>query len=266
MLGGYGAEAFGDPMGGGGGLHVDRALAVGGQVVRVVLNKAPKTKSSLAINDGLNSSNYGLTIATGTGTTPLSVGVLQVVQFPAFGLLTAGEVGVDVQVDRPLVVGLSYLVTVSTGLVASDGDSMGSPYGATFVGAARPTFTRRNNRSKNEIIDWDSGDNGLTVSGGDIGTVTGLPSTKLRCMRRTLTAKNSFAHLPGYGIGFAPKTPLSTARTGALKADLAQQLRQEPDVDSATTNVRQDVRGFVTVTENIKTKTKATLTFTVAAS
>jgi hypothetical protein len=262
-LGGFGGESFGDPFGGGGGLHVVRAIAVGGQVVRVVFNKAPRTKTPAANNDGLNGSNFAITVLTGQATTPLCVSALQVVQFPAFGLLTAGEVGVDVQTDRNLVIGLSYQVVVSPRIVAADGDSMGAPYLASFVGAARPTRTRRNSRSKADIIDLASGDAGLTVTNGDIGTVTGLDSTRIRCLRRTLTAKNSFAHLPGYGIGFQPKVPLSTARTGALKADLAQQIRSEPDVQNVTTNVTQDVRGFVQIVETIKTKVGTTLSLSV---
>jgi hypothetical protein len=265
-FGGFGGEAFGDPFGGGGTLRLDRAIAVGGQVVRLVFSQAPKARSSAALNDALNSANYALTVLAGTATTPLPVGILQLVQYPAFGLQVAGEVGVDLQVDRPFVVGLQYQVTVSTQLVAADGSPIGAPYSASFLGAARPVMTRRNNRTKTDIIDWNSGVNGLIVMGGDIGTVMGDASTRIRCLRRTLTVKNAFAHLPGYGIGFAPKTPLSTARTGALKVDLAQQLISEPDVAAVTTNIQQDARGFVAIAENIQTKTGATLTLQVASS
>lgn len=265
-IGGFGRESFGDPFGGGGGLHLVRVVAVGGQLFRAVFNKSPKAKSSLASNDALNAGNYSLTVLAGQATTPLCVGVFQLIEFPAFGLLAAGEVGVDVQTDRPLVVGLSYQVAVQPRLAAADGDSMGSPYLASFVGAARPTRTRRNSRSMSDIIDFASGDAGLTVVAGDIGTATGLDSTRIRCFRRILTAKNAFAHLPGYGIGFQPKQPLSTARTGALKTDLAQQLRQEPDVSSATSNIQQDARGFVLVTANVTTKTGGTLVLNIAGS
>jgi hypothetical protein len=259
-FGGFGGEAFGDPMGGGGGLHLVRAIAVAGQVVRAVFNKAPRTKSSAANNDGLNGANYDVAITTGTGTKPLCVATAAVIQFPAFGLLNAGEVGIDVQTDRPLVVGLSYSLTVTPRLVAGDGDSIGFPYSQPFVGATRPTRNRQT-RAKQGIIDFASGDNGLTATNGDIDNVTGIPSTKMRCLRRTLTAKNAFAHLPGYGSVFQPKAPMVTNRIGALQADLRQQLKQEPDVQDAAIQVTVDARGLAIVDERVQTKTNQVFTF-----
>ena len=259
-FGGFGGEAFGDPMGGGGGLHLVRAIAVAGQIVRAVFNKSPKTKSSAANNDGLNGANYDVAITTGTGTKPLCVSTAALVQFPAFGVLNAGEVGIDVQTDRPLVVGLTYQLTVTPRLVAFDGDTIGFPYSQAFVGATRPTRVRQN-RSKQGIIDFASGDNGLTATNGDIDTVTGLPSTKMRCLRRTLTMRNAFAHLPGYGSSFQPKAPMSRNRIGALQADLRQQLRQEPDVQDAATEVTLDARGLAIIEERVQTKKNQSFTF-----
>ena len=260
--GGFGGEAFGDPMGGGGGLHLVRAIAVAGQLVRAVFNKAPKTKSSAANNDGLNGANYDVAITTGTGTKPLCVSTASVIQFPAFGLLNAGEVGIDVQTDRPLVVGLSYVLTVTPRMIAFDGDTMGFPYIQPFVGATRPARARQN-RIKQGIIDFASGNNGLTATNGDIDTVTGIPSTKMRCLRRTLTMRNAFAHLPGYGSSFQPKAPLSQNRIGAIQTDLRQQLRQEPDVQDASVQVTLDARGLALIDERVQTKKNQSFSFSI---
>ena len=263
--GGFGGEAFGDPMGGGGGLHLVRAIAVGGQIVRAVFNKAPKTKSSAASNDGLNGGNYIVTITTGTGAAPQIIGTTQVVPYPAYGVFQAGEVGIDVHADRPLVVGLTYSLRVATRMVAEDGDTMGYPYVQSFIGASRPTRLRRKLQVQG-MADFASGQNGLQVSGGDIDVATDIPSTKIRCMRRAVTMKGAFAHLPGYGIGFQPKAPLSVNRAGSLKADLAQQLKLEPDVQDAASNVQMDARGFVTVDLRIRTKQNQVFTFNVSTS
>ena len=263
--GGFGGEAFGDPLGGGGGLHLVRAVAVGGCVVRAVFNKSPKVKSSAANNDGLNGGNYALSITVGTGTDPQILGASQVVNYPAYGVVNTGEVGIDVHTDRPLVVGLSYSLSAATRMVAADGDTMGYPYNQSFVGAARPTRIRRSQRVQG-IADFASGMTGLTVTGGDIGIVTGVPSTTIRCMRRAVTIKNAFAYLQGYGIGFQPKMPLSVNRVGILKADLAQQLKMEPDVQEAASNVQMDSRGFVTVDLRVRTKQNQVFTFNVNAS
>jgi len=258
------AVSIGDPLGGGGGLNLVRALAVGGQVVRAVFNKALKIKSSAANNDGLNGGNYLLAIIDGTGTDPLVIGTLQTVTFPAFGVLNSGEFGIDIQTDRPLVVGLTYSLTVAVRLTAFDGDSMGYPYTQSFVGAARPTRVRRPQKNRG-IVDFASDENGITVVNGDIDVVTGVPSARLRCIRRATTIKNAFVYLPGYGIGFQPKTPLSINRVGSLKADLSQQLRREPDVSDAASNVTMDARGFVSVEIRAKTKQNQIFTFGISA-
>ena len=245
--------------------RIVRAIAVGGQVVRAVFNKAPKAKSSAANDDGLNGANYTLGVTVGTAATPLCVGTLGTVAFPAYGVLNAGEVGVDIQTDRSLVVGLTYSLAVAVRLVAFDGDLLAPPYSASFVGAARPQRSRQA-QSNQGISDFNSGDSGLVVSNGDIETVTGIPSTKIRCLRRTQTMKGSFAHLPGYGTGFQPKIPMTTNRVGVLKNDLAQQLKSEPDVQDAASSVTLDSRGFVTIEERVKTKQNTTISLTVNAS
>ena len=244
-------------------LHLMRAVAVGGQVVRVVFNKAPKTRSSAANNDGLNSANYSVSVTTGTASKPVCIGTRGAVAYPAFAVLNTGEVGIDLQTDRPLVVGLTYLVTISTSIVAADGDASGSPYSMSFVGAVRPTRTRQQS-AQPAFADFASGNSGLVVTNGDIDTVTGVGSAKLRCLRRTTTVKSAFAYLPGYGVGFQPKAPLSVNRVGGLKADLANQLKLEPDVQDASSNVQIDARGFATVDLRARTKQNQTFTYSVA--
>jgi hypothetical protein len=245
--------------------RIVRAIAVGGQVVRVVFNKAPKAKSSAANDDGLNGANYTLGVTVGAASTPLCVGTLGTVPFPAYGVLNSGEVGVDVQTDRSLVVGLTYSLAAAVRLVAFDGDLMTPPYSTTFVGAARAQRLRQAQANQG-IADFNSGDSGLVVSNGDIETVTGIPSTKIRCLRRTQTMKGSFAHLPGYGTGFQPKIPMTTNRIGTLKNDLAQQLKAEPDVQDAASSVTLDARGIVTIEERVKTKQNLVFTLAVGAS
>jgi hypothetical protein len=56
---------------------------------------------------------------------------------------------------------------------------------------------------------------------------------------------------------------MTTNRIGALKNDLAQQLKSEPDVLDATTRVSLDARGIVTVEERVRTKAEQTFSLTV---
>ena len=237
-----------------------RALSVGGQVVRVVFNSEPKHKSSAAFDDALNGSNYQVSVISGQGQPPQSVGVQpNVVPFPAFGVFNAGEVAVDVQTDRPLVVGLRYQVQVSAALLAADTRHIQPPFTWEFNGEARPIVTLQQ-RGKMGLVDLASDPvfGGIIVSAeGDWAADNGdTVGTRKRCFRRVLTRKGGFAHLgKAYGLNYSIKTPATTNKLAGLRSDVQAQLGQEPDVDSVATRVSMDARGWLTIGMRVKTKT-----------
>jgi hypothetical protein len=67
---------------------------------------------------------------------------------------------------------------------------------------------------------------------GDYALDQGIPSLKKRCLRRLMTRKNAFAHLPGYGVGVPDyaKKLATPATLSSLRAEAENQLSQEPDV------------------------------------
>lgn len=67
---------------------------------------------------------------------------------------------------------------------------------------------------------------------GDYAFDEGLQSLKKRVIRRLITRKNGFAHLPGYGVGIASEgKKLATAMVlSRLSADAQAQIAREPDV------------------------------------
>ena len=236
--------------------EVVRALAVGGQVVRVVFSSEPKHKSPSALDDGRNPANYGVTITVGSGAVLVCVGVLpDVIAFPAFGVFAAGEYALDVQTDRPLVVGLTYQVTAKPVLVSALGLAIGAPYSASFVGAIRPVRTRQIRR-RTGLVDLatDTFQPGITVdSAGDWASHEGIPGTKKRVLRRAMVRKNSFACLPGYGLATDFKAPATIANLNSIKTDLAQGVQQEPDVVKSQTSIVMDSRGLLALTIRAKT-------------
>lgn len=249
--------------------QVLRALAVGGQMVRVVFSSEPKHKSNSALDDGRNPANYGVTITTGTGAILVCVGVLpDVIAFPAFGVFNAGEFALDVQTDRPLVVGLTYQVTAKPALISALGLAIGAPYSASFVGAIRPVRTRQMRR-RTGLVDLatDPFQPGITVdSAGDWGHHEGIPSTKKRVLRRAMIRKNSFACLPGYGLATDFKTPATRDMLTSIKTDLAQGIQQEPDVVKSQTGVVMDARGLLALTILAKTSDGQDLTASASAT
>ena len=236
-----------------------RALSVGGQVVRVVFNAEPKHKSSAAFDDALNGANYQVTVIAGQGQPPQCVGVQPVVTFfPAYGVFNTGEVAVDVQTDRPLVVGLRYQIQVSAALVAADTWHIQPPYTWEFNGESRPIVTLQQ-RGKMGLVDLASDPIGggiIVDASGDWAADNGdTVGTRKRCFRRVLTRKGGFAHLgKAYGLNYSIKTPATTNKLAGLRSDVQAQLGQEPDVDSVATQVSMDARGFLTIGFRAKTK------------
>jgi hypothetical protein len=235
-----------------------RALSVGGQVVRVVFNAEPKHKSPAASDDALNGSNYQVSVIAGQGQPPQSVGVHpDVIPYPAFGVWSNLEVAVDLQTDRPLVVGLRYRVLVSSAMVAQDGRQLAPPYTWEFDGEARPIVTLQQ-RGKMGLVDLASDPVGggiMVDSSGDWTADNGdTVGTRKRCFRRVLTRKGGFAHLQSYGLDYDVKQPATTNRLAGLRSDIQAGLQQEPDVDSVATQVSMDSRGFLTLGMRVKTK------------
>lgn len=248
--------------------HVERAVARGGQVVRVVFSAEPKHKSASALDDGLNPANYAIAVVSGEAQVPHSVGVYQaLVTFPAFGLFAATEFALDVQLDRPVVVGLGYSVTANPGLVSALHLAIGAPFSAPFVGAAVPTRSRQERRQPT-MVDF------LTVpfmpgivvdSSGDWACHSGIDATRKRCLRRVLTQKNSFASLPGYGLAIDVKAPMTTARLTGVRADIAQQVKQEPDVVQAQSAVEMNALGYLRVDLKVRTADNQEITPSILA-
>jgi hypothetical protein len=248
---------------------VVRALAVGGQVVRVVFSDEPRDLSTAGLSDGRNAANYQVTIVAGTGQALQSLSVSpNIVRFPAFGLFAANEVACDLYLDTPVVVGLTYQVAVSTRLQSLQGEAIGAPYTAQFVGAARPVRARQIRR-KTGLVDFATNPfaPGITVdSAGDWASHDGVPATKKRVLRRAMFRLNAFACLPGYGLPVDFKTPATIANLNTIKTNLAQGVQQEPDVAKSQTSVSMSALGYLSLSIAAKTTNGENLTATAQAS
>jgi hypothetical protein len=251
-----GFERAGDPMGAGSGISVLRAVAVGGQRIRVVFSSEPNHATASGVDDGRNPALYSLEIISGAGKELQCVGVVpDVVSWPAYGLVADGEYALDVQADRPVVVGLTYRITVKPALRSAAGDLIGYPYAAEFVGAARPARVRQLRRRVGLVdLASDPFAGGITVdSAGDWGSHEGLPATSKRIWRIAFTGKGKFIWLKNFGLVYDIKKPATQSILTGLRTDLKQQIAQQPDVKSSETEVLMNARGFLEL--NIKAKT-----------
>lgn len=271
-IGGFGEESFGDPMGGGGPIHVVRARAIGGRLVRVTFSGEPVHVSPSGRPDALNPANYLFSVFSGLATDPTAMAVEPAIAVGPTMNVASGEFAADVHTDRALVQGITYTVTVRTTLGAKGGGTIGSPYAANFEGAAILSETVLLPR-KIGLADISNRPFDGTFIVGDDGDLTpqdGVENLRKRMLRRAATPKNSFAHLPGYGVGVRVKQLYSPPQLQAMKADLQAQLLLEPEVASADVSFKQQVvgpsAGVVTIVMSVKTKRGAIVAATLESS
>lgn len=257
VKGGYGDEAWGDPFGAGGPLHVVRAVAVSSHVVRVVFDETPLTRSAAGATDARNPGNYLFAVVDGDASAPIPVGVdREPLVGPVYGVESGDERGMDVHVDRALAIGVTYNVE-AVNIVAALGGALASPSDADFLGVT-PLGIGDPPKRSDALIDIGNplgvGHYQVDSSGDIIPDASALASLKKRVIRRITTDKHAFSHLPGYGARLAVKEVASLAELDSYRADLLQQIRREPDVLDAAVSIRLLPQGVVTFSVAVQAK------------
>lgn len=243
-------------------LGVFAAYALDGQTIRVVFATAPLFRSPAGFFDAMNPTNYALSIAVGDATAPRTTTVSPVLvvgptRFVGNGG-NVGQRGVDVHVDRPLVEGVSYRVTISN-IVGVDGSVLGASVSAAFGGVTLLRSRAPNQRGKpttnvdvaSDIVrgSWYADDS------GDLAPQDALSGYRKRVFRRLTTPRNAWAFLKGYGLGQRLKGTASTAQVAALKADAEQQIMMEPETAKVSISVTISALDYLTF--SVKAWTRA---------
>lgn len=257
--GGFGRGLLGAGlMGAGGPLTVIRAVAVAGQVVRVVFNEEPLHASAAGAMDALNPANYVFAVPAGNATAPVPVGVdPDLVIGPTYAVGNGGstdERGLDVSVDRQLVVGITYQVTVRN-LQSAAGGALGSPSSASFPGVTKLQETLLPQRNQ-DLVDFANPPtlgHWIFDSTEDIAPESPDDGTRKRVYRRGFTKKNSYVHLPGYGAALDHKGVASPAKMATFAADYQAQIKQEPDVADASVQASIQPSGIAMIPVKVKT-------------
>lgn len=259
--GGYGQQGFGGySFGTGGPLAVVRAVAVAGQAVRVVYDEEPLHRSPAGISDALNPSNYTVTVPGANATAPIPMGVdTTMVVGPTYavgnGSGAAGERGFDVHVDRQLVAGVTYRITVRN-VVAAVGGLIGSPNAANFGGVTRLEDTRLPARLQ-DLIDFANPPalgHWVIDDSGDMAPDSPDAGTKKRVMRRITTRRGAFRWMPDYGVGFDLKAIASVPQLAAMKIDIIRQIKLEPDVAGVDVKITLATSGLTTISVRVRTR------------
>ena len=262
----------------GGGLIIPAtfmsALAIRENVIRLYFTAPVYFSGLLDPGDASNPQNYVVSPVAGTtgrdGNAPRPVSGVSV----AVGTELAS---IDITLDRPMTPSPAQYQVASSGLL--DGATsvpVPTATGATpalyrvlvpaVATAATPSRDVANPNSLPDLVAVSPYANPTSALGtlvyddtGDYALDDGLVSYKKRVLRRGITRKNGFAHLPGYGVGI-PTYGKKLQRAG-LRSQLAQdwqtQIGLEPETASVSVTSSVDPSNPALVYFAVRATTKA---------
>jgi hypothetical protein len=239
------------------------ALAIRENVVRLFFSESIYWTQHGDPDDGSGIEHYIVAAEGGTGIDALPVRPDSAIAVEL--VAGSGNTQVDVTVDRPFSpFGTTYRATVN-GLRSATGKLLGVGQNSfVFDGLQKglpvpvpdlavPTRDIANPQTRSALFDPLPDASTLTNLGlgtykvdsqGDIAFDEGLVSYKKRVLRRLMTRKDAFVHLPGYGVGTRDtvKKLGRPAVRDALAADAEEQIKLEPE----TVDVRVTVESTPT--------------------
>jgi hypothetical protein len=259
---GWGAEGWGsDPWGGttpGSPIVFQGAVAIAENVVRLYFSETPYFSGLLDQLDASLLSHYAIApnVATqgvdGSAARPVTVLYAQVGTDPN---------SIDLVLDRPMTPAPSlYTVTVTGVADTATMTPLLAPVPQGFVGCYRrivppqlgsplPSRDFANPQTPASL----SGTSPLSPSAiaygtyvvddtGDYAFDEGVAAYKKRILRRGMTRKNGFAHLPGYGVGIPErgKKLASATLRQQMAADWEDQIKQEPETAAVSVSTSTD--------------------------
>lgn len=285
---GWGAEGWGrDPWGGSvGAFEFQGAVAIAENLVRLFFSQAPYFSALLDPADASRLEHYAIQPDTSTrgndGTAARPVSVL-------YARVGADPNSIDLVLDRPLTSFPSgYTITVTCLEDAATRTPMATPESVVFLGSYRrieppqldnpiPSRDFANPQTPGSL----SGISPLSPAAiafgtyvvddtGDYAFDSGLVAYKKRVLRRGITKKGAFAHLPGYGVGipsYGKKLASGTLRA-QLAADWESQIKQEPETAavSVTTMTDPSNPGLCWFIVNARMKSGGVARFRLSAS
>lgn len=262
---GWGAGPWGaTPWGAGlAAFELVSATAIRENLVRLTFSAAPRFTGTLETTDASNPERYAITpIATSAGFDGEAARAVLPVRVERFETSGAGGKLVDVWVDRPMThwpaqyrVSCNNLVEAATGMFISpsaasalfDGLRMGVPPQIVQAPIAARDFAcpQTLGGARDPLPNPKKAKLGAYQVGGDgdLGNDEGAESYRKRVIRRCMTRKGAFIHLPGYGVG-VPAQVKKLAQPSvreALASEAEVQIAQEPETQQVSCSFERDV-------------------------
>lgn len=252
---GWGGYGWGtSPWGGldSGAFALVNLTAIRENVIRLELSSSAYFSGLLDAYDAGDPRKYNVAIEPGgvglDGTAVRPVKVFAV-ELPLIPGVPNGR-NVDLILDRPMtpwparyLVAFSNLAQAFDRTVTLSGtgtvDAIYKRIEPPQVDTAQPSRDFANPQTRTAMLDPLPNPNDANQLGcfpidetGDYATDEGDTSFRKRILRRLVTKKNGFQHLPGYGVGIVEqiKRTLTPGKTSQLEQDAQLQIAQEPDV------------------------------------
>jgi len=225
-------------------LAIERAVAISTKEVEVDLNRDPQAIAPTIEGDGLNPATwtiqrldtaflFSVVAARQEGPQKLIVSVLQ-----------------DLGSEK-----VTHRISTTT-LLDSDGNPITAPIlnSADFPGLLSTETRDRGTRARQRTnairdvanrpapsseLDEQFGGTLVVNSAGDYELESGQQLIKKLIVRRLITKRGDFFHLPDYGVGLNVKEPLPAVSLVKLRADIIAQVLREPEVEEADATLIQ---------------------------
>ena len=268
----FGIAPFGTgagPFGGPGLITIRGILVAAANEVIVVFDKIPKADDTEAFDSATNIKNWIVSPIDPT---------IQSTDVPGLTFVPKGKIvptrtpqlaGSFQDVDDPTQIHLTmdsrmedrveYEVEALANIVGDDCETLAGPTVFTFFGLRPGPSRRARFIQEDRFRDWDNDffpadrkqpeATWRLEDSGDIALQEADKSLRKRILRRILTNRSGFKHLPDYGTDTRIKALIRTGQVQALANAVKESVAQEPDVvqAAATATVREDVGGGAVV-------------------
>lgn len=237
MTAGYGTSEYGTGPWGMGAVYAPadgggRTFATGDRTVRVVLSFEPQAKGSTLPGDALNPKTWAISsLNDGRVLTPLSVVKVNSTTFDILTLQLLDNAKVPMQLRTTAlrdVMGapvetLTWVFPGSQLVSNTTPQRQTTAAGLAMRDVANPPTPNSPVGGTLEI-----------TSSGDYKSVTGEALVRKLIIRRLISSKGDFFHLPNYGAGLRVKDTMANVDLRKLARELEAQIKFEPEVEAAS--------------------------------
>lgn len=262
---GWGSGPWGLNQWGSGGLADLRlvlAAAIRDNLIRLFFNTAPSFTGILDPNDGSNADRYNIVGIAGSAAGGEDPRVVRVIEAAIAAVSGTEGAAIDITLDRPMsgwpalyLVSVNQLVTATTGAPLEPGFTSFTVVGLEafedppmrdlLIPSRDIANPQTESAALASLLPTDSSLFLGTIpvdERGDYAFDQGIVNLKKRILRRLVTSKGRFTHLPNYGVGLIDNLK-RLSRQGArreLAEEARSQISEEPEVEGVSVTVDND--------------------------